>query len=221
MLNDASTIRRRPLLLVQARAQAPTSANSMGINHGDCLFQSAGRSCIHRGATERRLPGSPHGAHGPRPLSGDAWVNYFRHGGDCVPDSANALVCSVLRTLQWTWTRSDPYALWRRSQRFSCHFCTRQLFNNAPYRRCSLHSCTGTSGCGRACGGIGTAFAVGCVFGRSLLAVGPLPFKTSMTCAPFTGSSVRIKPSAEGGAPQGVREQNYLRPPLVCCESGI
>jgi hypothetical protein len=186
----------------------------MGINHGDCLFQSAGRSCIDRGATERRLLGSPHGAHGPRPLSGDAWVNYFRHGGDCVPDSANTLVCSVLRTLQRARTRSDPYALCGRSQRLSGHFCTRQLFNNAPYRRCSLHSCTGTSGCGRACSGIGTAFAVGCVPGRSPLAVGSVPFKTAMMGAPIDGSSVRIKPSAEGGAPQGVREQNYLRPPV-------
>jgi hypothetical protein len=53
-------------------------------HHGDCLFQSPGRSCIHRGATERRLPGSPHGAHGPRPLSGDAWINCLRNGGDCM-----------------------------------------------------------------------------------------------------------------------------------------
>jgi hypothetical protein len=35
-----------------------------------------------------------------------------------------------------------------------------------------------------------------------------------MMGAPIDGSSVRIKPSAEGGAPQGVREQNYLRPPV-------
>ena len=35
-----------------------------------------------------------------------------------------------------------------------------------------------------------------------------------MTCAPFAESFVRINLSAEGDAPQGIREQNYLRPPV-------